>query len=210
MPIENLFPTQIGRSKLKLAPAELKGLVQDVKRLRDFDQEGVRWSKQNYWGGYTSYGSISDLHRRSSRFDRLKRMIDREVTRYATVLDLDLTGGRLEMSSFWVNIMGEGTHHSFHLHPLSCISGTFYVQVPKGSGGFKIEDPRIQCFMAPPPRLNEAKQANKRYVEMKQQAGDLILFESWLKHEVPANCSKQDRISLSFNYDFLTATVSPS
>ena len=30
--------------------------------------------------------------------------------------------------------------------------------------------------------------------------GDVLLWESWLRHEVPMNMSEEDRISVSFNY----------
>jgi uncharacterized protein (TIGR02466 family) len=133
----------------------------------------------------------------------LKVWIDREVGKYARALDLDLGQGRLEMSAFWLNIMGKGGHHSFHLHPLSAISGTFYLQVPPGSGSFKLEDPRLSAFMASPPRLAEARVENRRFFEIVPRSGDLVLFESWLKHEVAANRTSRERISVSFNYDWV-------
>jgi uncharacterized protein (TIGR02466 family) len=33
-------------------------------------------------------------------------------------------------------------------------------------------------------------------------AGNVTLFESWLRHEVPSNPLKAERISISFNYDW--------
>jgi uncharacterized protein (TIGR02466 family) len=30
--------------------------------------------------------------------------------------------------------------------------------------------------------------------------GDVLLWESWLRHEVPMNMSEEERISVSFNY----------
>jgi uncharacterized protein (TIGR02466 family) len=43
---------------------------------------------------------------------------------------------------------------------------------------------------------------NQAYVKYKAEAGKLILFESWLRHEVSANQSDEERISISFNYDW--------
>jgi uncharacterized protein (TIGR02466 family) len=34
------------------------------------------------------------------------------------------------------------------------------------------------------------------------KAGDIIMFESWLKHEVPPHHTNDERISVSFNYDW--------
>jgi uncharacterized protein (TIGR02466 family) len=205
MPSLELFPTRIHRSRLAAGTARtlVPARVREAKLFRALDPAGANWSRENYFGGYTSYSSITDLAFRSSGFARLKDWIDREVSKYARDLEMDLGAGRLEMSSFWMNIMGYGCHHAFHLHPLSSVSGTFYLQVPKGSGAFKIEDPRLPAFMASPPRKSKARPANRRYFEVEPKAGELVLFESWLKHEVVANRSKQERISVSFNYDWI-------
>jgi uncharacterized protein (TIGR02466 family) len=125
----------------------------------------------------------------------LRSAIDPVVRRFVKRLNLRLPTGRLVMSSCWVNVMGQHASHGFHLHPLSVISGTYYVKVPRGAPGFRIEDPRMAAFMASP--LREA------YVTLTPQEGDLLLFESWLKHEVPPNRDRSDRVSVSFNYDWV-------
>jgi uncharacterized protein (TIGR02466 family) len=204
--IESYFPTQIYRNSLPSALAKrlVPELTKESYLTRDLDLEGQRWSKKNYLGGYTSYSSITDLPFRSSNVLLLKKWIDRQVGAYARALELDLQGKALEMSNCWFNIMGQYSHHSFHLHPLSTISGTFYVQVPKGSGTLKLEDPRLEAFMGSPPRLLSAKSRNLRHINIEPKPGSLLLFESWLRHEVPANHSKKDRISISFNYNWQT------
>jgi uncharacterized protein (TIGR02466 family) len=32
------------------------------------------------------------------------------------------------------------------------------------------------------------------------EEGDVLLWESWLRHEVPMNMDEDDRVSVSFNY----------
>ena len=205
MSIHSLFPTDIYISK-KTGPkakAFIRSLTKEARLFQASDPEGMRWSKKNYPAGYTSYSSISNLPFRSSGFDRLKTWIDGQVRKYAEHLEMELDGGRLEMGTCWINIMGKHSHHSFHIHPLSAISGTFYLQVPKGSGPFKIEDPRLGFFMGSPPRKPKASPRNQRFVNLNPEAGMLVLFESWMKHEVPANLVEQERISVSFNYDWV-------
>ena len=151
------------------------------------------------------FRSIANLHERSSSFLLLKTAIDREVKMYADSLEFDLKSHRgrtLRMSAFWINIMGRFAHHSFHLHPLSAISGTYYLAVPAKSPGLKFEDPRIAAFMGSPPRKTAATRNNQQYVEIRCDEGEVLLFESWLKHEVRANADGRERISVSFNYDW--------
>ncbi|MBX9765707.1 MAG: hypothetical protein K2X47_00425, partial [Bdellovibrionales bacterium] len=80
-------------------------------------------------------------------------------------------------------------------------SGTYYVKVPKGGSPLKVEDPRIACFMGSPARKPRASIKNQRYVELQPNAGEVFLWESWLKHEVPPHTAKESRISISFNYE---------
>lgn len=202
MGLKNLFPTQIWRQPLGLGVKFARRLEQECHTFRELDETGRSWSKRNYPSGYTSYSSLSDLPKRSPTFDQLRTRIDREVALYARALDLDLQGGKLVMTTCWINMMAEHSHHSFHLHPLSAVSGTYYVSVPKRSGALKLEDPRIQCFMGSPPRRRSARPENLRYIDLEPRPGEVILFESWLKHEVVANRARQERISVSFNYDW--------
>jgi uncharacterized protein (TIGR02466 family) len=90
--------------------------------------------------------------------------------------------------------------HASHLHPLATISGTFYVQTPRGCSPLKIEDPRLDRFMAAPPRKATARFGNRTWIDIPARAGTLVLFESWLRHEVPPNPANAERISVSFNY----------
>ncbi len=204
MATELFFPTLIHRGKMPAVKLKSlrKRLLQEIEVLQQIDQEGIRWSRKNYPEGYTSYSSISDLPRRSSNFEELKRWLDQQVAVYAKALDYDLGEGCLEMTSCWVNVMGRGAHHAYHLHPLSVISGTFYLEVPKGGAGFKIEDPRMGRFMAMPPRKSGAGRSVQPYVDLTPEVGQVLLFESWLKHEVPPHRVDRPRISVSFNYEW--------
>lgn len=177
-------------------------LLKQCYLIKNIDPEGQRWSKENYLSGYTSYSSIDDLHLRFPHFEELKKKIDRHVRSFVRALDLNLQGGSLQMSTCWINIMGKTTTHSSHIHPLSVISGTYYVSIPKNSSGLKFEDPRHVQFMAAPPKKSKARLSNQPFVTLSPSAGDLALWESWLRHEVPPHQSTQDRVSISFNYEW--------
>jgi uncharacterized protein (TIGR02466 family) len=74
------------------------------------------------------------------------------------------------------------------------------VAVPRGASAIKFEDPRLPLMMAAPMRKANAKAANRTFVTVEPKAGTLLLWESWLRHEVPLNAAKGQRISVSFNY----------
>jgi uncharacterized protein (TIGR02466 family) len=213
--IQSWFPTSIYIDQLfaqaKVGTRFSRELLEQCYLVRDTDDEGVEWSSKHYIGGYTSYGSITDLHRRFPHFEELSKHLQKPAQRMARHLDWDLQGGRLEMGSCWINIMPHGAQHSLHLHPLSVLSGTYYVQIPPGSGAIKFEDPRLDRMMAAPPRHPACRSQNQPFVSHLPRAGEFALWESWLRHEVARGKmdeSKQtqkraDRVSISFNYDWV-------
>ena len=196
MAIQMLFPTLISRVRLGID----RILADECQALAASDAAGRRWSAKHYLGGYTSYGSLDRLHLVSSVFARLRRRIDPHVKALGRSLHYDLRGLDLDMTDCWLNVMPAGTAHSAHLHPTSFISGTYYVAVPRGAATLKFEDPRLSRQMATPPRRADAPQRFRSFVSVRAAAGDLILFESWLRHEVPMARFAGERVSISFNY----------
>lgn len=201
-PVRTWFPTQIYCTPLQNAGLARFNdeLATECRQLRDFDDAGRKWSAKNYPGGYTSYASMNRLHQFSSTFTGLEKKLDRHVRTYAKALDMDLRGREVHLTDCWVNIMPETAAHSMHLHPNSFISGTYYVVTPPGCPGLKFEDPRLSCFMAAPPKLASARAENQLHTTYPAEAGNVILFESWLRHEVAQNRAPGERISISFNY----------
>jgi uncharacterized protein (TIGR02466 family) len=206
MSIERLFPTLVYRAPLRgrgSGSAALNArLLRECQQLRADDGAGRRWSARHYPGGYTSYGSAHRMQRLSPTFAALARELDRHVARFARTLQFALGARTLAMTDCWVNIMGRGAVHGPHLHPLSTISGVYYVAAPAGAPGLKFEDPRLERFMAAPPRARGARRANRPWITVAARTGQLVLFESWLRHEVPTNRDARERVSISFNYNW--------
>jgi uncharacterized protein (TIGR02466 family) len=204
MAVEKLFPTLVYSARLAGAAGHKLNarLLRECVQLRQDDAAGRSWSAERYPGGYTSYGSAHRMHRMSPTFAALERAIDRHVARFARSLEFDLAQRKLVMTDCWVNIMPRGTAHGLHLHPLCTISGTYYVRTPRGCPGLKLEDPRLERMMAAPPRSAGAARENRPWVVLPAEAGTVLLFESWLRHEVPANSVTAERISVSFNYSW--------
>jgi uncharacterized protein (TIGR02466 family) len=204
MPTQALFPTLIYTARLQHSHARAlnRQLLRECLQLREDDEAGRRWSHKNYPGGYTSYHSACHMQRFSPTFARLERLLDRHVKAFVQALELDMEGRALAMTDCWVNIMPPQVVHSLHLHPLATISGTYYVQTPRGCPGLKFEDPRLDRFMGSPPRRADARIENRPWYVVNAEVGKVVLFESWLRHEVPPNTAAGERISISFNYSW--------
>lgn len=175
-------------------------LEESCLALAEDDMAGRRWAREHGYKGYTSYASLDDLPIRDPAFGDLKRHLDRHAAKFALACGFDLGGRKLKLDSLWANVLSGGGGHSGHIHPHSVISGTVYIVVPQGAGGLRLEDPRLSRMMAAPPRRADAPEELQTFVTVAPEPGTILMWESWMRHEVPAGAAKQKRISVSFNY----------
>jgi len=201
--IQELFPSVIATGRVAGSAKLNNELLREINILAEMDEPGVRWSKKNYIGGYSSYSSLTQLHHTSPNFGDLEKRLRPHLKQLIQKLQWDLMGRKVEMTTCWANRMGKGTHHTLHLHPLSVLSGVYFVSTPAGSSRFKMEDPRMERLMAAPPRKTNCDRKIRPYIEFEPKPGDFILFESWMKHEVPPHRGDKPRVSISFNYEWL-------
>ncbi|MDG1377881.1 MAG: TIGR02466 family protein [Yoonia sp.] len=200
--IESLFVTRLYRASLSehgkaIDPAELEN---SCLVIAGDDEAGQDWCEANGYAGYTSYASLTDLPWRFPIFKDLVKVLDKHVAEFAKDLAFDLGEKKLKLDSLWINILPEGGIHTSHIHPHSVISGTTYVAMPEDTSAIKYEDPRSAMMMAAPTRLKDARPEMREFIYVQPNVGDVLLWESWLRHEVPMNMAEDDRISVSFNY----------
>jgi len=200
-PLTLAFATSIYRAKLggSALPAFLDQLRIATLAIAQTDAEGQTWSHNAGYAGYTSYASIDDLPERDPAFAALIDRLAPHLAEFANLLEFDLRGHVPVIDSIWVNVLEPGGSHTGHIHTNSVISGTFYLDVPEGASAIRFEDPRLDKMMAAPPRKARASAHNKPFVSVQPSPGTVLLWESWLRHEVPVNRANQDRISISFN-----------
>lgn len=183
-----LFPTLLYEAEL---PADLLGeLAHSIRTLAVDDRAGLTWSKAHNYPGYTSYASLNDLPDRDPAFGELARLLTRNARTFAKELGWEQ---KPKLDSLWVNMLKSRGHHSGHIHPHSILSGTLYVAIPKGSGPIRFEDPRLAMMMAAPRRP-------ETFVTVEPRPGLLLMWESWLRHEVLAGSGNGERLSISFNF----------
>jgi uncharacterized protein (TIGR02466 family) len=187
-----VFATRIYRAEI---PVE-EGLAKVCLATARDDLAGRRWAKAHNYRGYTSYASLNDLPSRYPEIADLKQAIDGHVRRFARELQFART--KLALDSLWINVMEPGGVHGAHIHPHSAISGTYYVALPRGASTIRFEDPRLPLMMAAPIKRESAR--DKPFLTLAPKPGSLLLWESWLRHDVPQTGGRGRRISISFNY----------
>ena len=200
--IESLFVTRLYRAPLAEfgKPLALSELESACLSIAYDDEAGQEWCEKNDYHGYTSYASLTDLARRFPTFKDLVKILDKHVAIFAKDLQFELGDKKIKLDSLWINILPTGGVHTSHLHPHSAISGTTYVTMPRGASAIKFEDPRLAMMMAAPMRKSNARDELRHFIYVSPEIGDVLLWESWLRHEVPINLADEERISISFNY----------
>ena len=202
MPLRPLFVTHVYEASLASVSgfADFNADLADACRMLAVeDGAGRAWCRANGYRGYTSSGSLTDLPQRLPEFAELKKHLDRHALAYARALNFDLAR-KPRLDNLWVNILKPGGGHTGHIHPHAFLSGTVYVEVPDGASALKLEDPRLAMMMARPGVTPDAPEAEQPFIYLAPGPGTILMWESWLRHEVPANAAKSERISVSFNF----------
>jgi len=194
--VRSLFATKLYEAELD-EPELLGELAYSIQSLAEDDTAGVAWSKEHRYAGYTSYASLNDLPKRDPAFADLAKLLTRHAKAFARDCAFE---GKPKLDSLWANLLRGPGHHSAHIHPHSVLSGTLYIEVPKGSGSIRFEDPRLPMMMAAPTRREDAPEDLQPFVSVAPRAGLILMWESWLRHEVLPGAGRGERLSISFNF----------
>ena len=196
--MRSLFVTRLYEAEIA-DQVLLEALVHSMRTLAQDDDARRRWSLEHRYAGYTSYASLNDLPKRDPAFAELSRLLVRHAVKFADECAFELAH-KPKLDSLWVNLLKSSGHHSGHIHPHSSISGTFYVEVPTGSAAIRFEDPRLGLMMSAPSRRKDAPDDLQPFVTVEPRAGLLLMWESWLRHEVLPGSGRSERLSISFNF----------
>ena len=123
----------------------------------------------------------------------LFKIINNEVNKY-----ISETGMRISKNiKFWIqDYLHDHTHYR-HTHGTDFLSGVYYIRANNDPGGIRFHNPN------PFPEVYDydIPKSNVTIYDIDPQKGMLILFPSWLSHEVlPSENKNCVRTCLAFNY----------
>lgn len=88
----------------------------------------------------------------------------------------------------WASVHHNCVAHLRHTHEYCVVSGVYYVKTPKETGKLLLHDPR-----GPLPPFD------KSIIKLSPKSGDILMFPSWLIHEVSPTEGDSERISIAWN-----------
>lgn len=107
----------------------------------------------------------------------------------------------LTLKNAWFNINRKGDYNRLHVHPRSLLSAVVWIKTPENCGGLKFPNDQYlrinwELFLKPEYK-NKLNVDKDHYFEPKE--GTILIFPSYLYHEVEPNQTDLDRISIAFN-----------
>jgi uncharacterized protein (TIGR02466 family) len=196
MKIETIFSNFIAYENLSLDNKSLENFCYDMK---EKDPEGRVLSNK---GGWQSRGY---LYKESKNYKILKLgsiiQCKMEILRSKFGFVKNTQVKELKIGNFWININKINDSNSPHIHASSIFSCVYYVKVPEKSGNITFLNSSSnfleKCFNHKQViKYNEFNSSTYTYAP---KEGDLLMFPSWLLHQVENSESMEDRITIAFN-----------
>ena len=194
---EKLFSTPLVRFRVPEHEALNATLLSEGARLRGLS-DGVTKSNR---GGWHSEGNLFDNE--AECIQTLRGLAEETVLEATRKIGAKTDPTTLKLKLFaWMNANPPGGFNAPHTHPGAHWSGVYYVSQPEievgNSGMIEFLDPRSDL---PNGRILGAS-AFRMKKKLRPQAGEIILFPSYLVHWVYPNEADEERVSIAFNATF--------
>ncbi len=195
--IYKLFPSPVFQFKVQNYENLNKQLTQYIYDLHKNDKEGIQRSNVNGW------------HSKNFKIekDNIPYNFVKSIHAYVKEVIVDGFGWKyvpekVGVSEIWAIINKKGTFNSSHNHPGSYLSAAYYVKAPNNCGNIHFYDPNeIKKFNSP--STEKLTELSTSGFSIKPEEGHLLIFPSYLYHDVGKSLSDEDRIVISFNVSIL-------
>jgi uncharacterized protein (TIGR02466 family) len=199
MKINIAFPTPVGVYDLTGMEVHNAAMLDAVRRFCENQPDGIKKSSIRGWHspdapdgqGLTGEPAFQAAHERIAQ------------ALHAFVSELGYEGLKIKALNSWVIVSGKGAGNNKHCHPNSFVSGAYYIQAPEGASPIVFIDPRVAKLFTSPPLTKKASAFLANTAPVDAKTSRLVLFPSWLEHEVPLNPTNEERVVLSFNFGLI-------
>jgi uncharacterized protein (TIGR02466 family) len=183
----DLFPTRIWQAHLDALDPYLERWAQAVLALRAANPKPAGRTVRQGWNSE----DMKVLER--EEFAPLRAAIRSACTEALREMG---QGERAFYLQSWINLHDRGGFNFLHMHEGSLLSGSFYLQVPPGSGEFVFRDPRPGVIHG---YVKGGVPNGHADVHLRPSDGLLVLFPCWMEHYVEPHEGDEPRITIAFN-----------
>jgi uncharacterized protein (TIGR02466 family) len=190
---KQLWPTTV--FNLKLENLDNDKIKSEVLK-RETKGQGFQFNPVQGGGWQSGKSLLGGLDSYASNLEPLRKSIVESVNKILSTLYID--DCYISLINSWANIARKGQCTMPHIHEEASWSAVYYV-TPTEDGILYLKDPRTQEAMDASHRFLKQPYSNvigKRPFD----AGELILFPSWLEHGVAPSSKDTTRISIACNF----------
>lgn len=135
----------------------------------------------------------------NGRLKKIKQFCEQHINEYVNQVIYPKKELEFYITQSWINVTKPGSYHHNHTHGNSIISGVFYISCEE-EDNLIFEDPNHKIRNMISFDTKESNVWNSPNWKIHSRNNELILFPSWIHHQVtPNEKATKDRISISFN-----------
>lgn len=188
-----LFPCPVQLSKHPDHARLNAGLLTAIRQI----QTSTPNSRPEDWACavYTTIENANELQM-APEFAELSQFIAGELIEFAKQTGVFLPESNVYIRNMWLNIYEKNCSTDVHVHPNSLFSGLYIVQAPPGSAKEVFDSPAAEKMISVP--VLEDNDFNLENVAYEPEEGQLIIFNSNLRHRALLHTLNEDRITIEF------------
>ena len=193
--VYELFPDPIFHCKLENYKQINKELLNYILELQKKDKKGNNRSNRGGWHSpnFDIINPGPPINFINSFKDFLKHIIEDEI-------GWEYVPNKQRVVAMWAIINKKNSYNVKHNHQNCYLSSAYYLKKPKNSGDITFFDPKeVKTYRFPEVEKHTSYSAES--ITVKPEEGDLLIFPSYLYHDVGVNLSDEERIVVSFNID---------
>ena len=192
--IINLFPSSVHLIDIENYDVVKEEALSFIYKEQENNPSSVTYSNRGGWQSHLYYHQWDNI---------IKKIVDRGLSKHNKFY---LDNKKIKHRALWFNINNKGDYNVSHHHPQCDLGGVLWIKTPPNCGILKFES--LHSYIADNhlESLNEEyKYDTKNYSEynFNPMEGRMIIFPSYLRHQVEPNESDDERISVSFNLDIV-------
>jgi len=193
-----LFATPLMQIQLDL---DLEKLTELAYHLKKEDNVGAQKSNISGWQSKNIY------EEKHEEFEKLKKEINQCLQTYHSEVfkGMEFTENVIHrVNNIWININEKHHYNDWHNHPMSTLSGSYYINHDgsKEHGDILFKHPN-HAYMGtahlPQGLIKTPNEVTSGIISITPKPNMLIMFPAWLEHRVENNLKDDTRISLAFN-----------
>ena len=193
--VYELFPDPIFHYKLENYKQINKELLNYILELQKKDKKGNNRSNRGGWHSpnFDLVNPGPPINFINSFKDFLKHIIEDEI-------GWEYIPNKQRVVAMWAIINKKNSYNVKHNHQNCYLSSAYYIKKPENSGDITFYDPK-ESKTYRFPEVEKHTNYSAESVTIKPEEGDLLIFPSYLYHDVGVNLSDEERIVVSFNFD---------